>query len=77
MAVTTQTLPTHEVAFLQAALTTGFRDVGLAQVASLSSKGQAIARELQGNATSSTDREVLEWAQDIRTTALPARTHNN
>jgi hypothetical protein len=34
MPVTTQTLPTHEVAFLQAALTTGFRDVGLAQVAS-------------------------------------------
>ncbi len=77
MATTTLSLRSHEVAFLQAALQIGFRDIGQEQIGKLSVPAQAVARELQGAVPASTDPEVSDWAREIRMTALPALTHNN
>ena len=75
--LTTQSLPSHEVAFLQAAVRLGFQGVTPEQIARLSPKGQAVARELQGVRSTSKDAAAADWAEDIRMTALPRRPGNN
>ncbi len=77
MATTTLSLRSHEVALLQAAQQLRFRDIGPELLGKLSEPAQAVARELKGAEPPSTDPEVLAWAQEIRTTASPARTHND
>jgi hypothetical protein len=74
--LTTQSLPTHDVAFLQAAFQIGFQGVTPEQIARLSPKGQAVARELQGVSSTSKDADAADWAQVIRVTALPRRPAN-
>ena len=74
--LTTQSLPSHEVAFLQAAVQIGFQGVTPEQIAQLSPKGQAVARELQGVRSTSANADAADWAQDIRMTALPRRLAN-